>query len=81
MLVCQAAVDATRAGDPYHAVCLNNLGNALHGLARLTADTPALAMPPDAATAARALHHVTRQLRDQYPGQPGLWAAHTHTGP
>ena len=45
---------------------------------RLTRDG---AMPPDAATAARALHHVTRQLRDQYPGQPGLWAAHTHTGP
>jgi hypothetical protein len=35
---------------------------------------------PGTGTAAHALHQVTRELRDQYPGQPALWAAHTHTG-
>jgi hypothetical protein len=38
------------------------------------------ATPPEPGSAAHALHQVTRELRDQYPGQPALWAAHTHTG-
>ena len=37
--------------------------------------------PPAPGIAAHALHHATRRLRDSYPGRPGLWAAHTHTGP
>jgi len=36
--------------------------------------------PPGTGTAAHALHQVTRELRDQFPGLPALWAAHTHTG-
>jgi CHAT domain/Tetratricopeptide repeat len=35
---------------------------------------------PDVSRTADALHHATRQLRDQYPALPLLWAAHTHTG-
>jgi CHAT domain-containing protein len=36
---------------------------------------------PDTGSAAHALHHATRRLREQHPDRPGLWAAHTHTGP
>jgi len=38
-------------------------------------------MAPDTGSAADALHHATRRLREQHPDRPGLWAAHTHTGP
>ncbi|MFI7642312.1 CHAT domain-containing protein [Nonomuraea sp. NPDC049400] len=33
------------------------------------------------AASASALHHVIRELRDQLPGEPDLWATHVHTGP
>jgi len=38
--------------------------------------------PPDIdiGRSAEALHHAVRRLRARYPDQPGLWAAHTHTG-
>ena len=31
--------------------------------------------------AARVLHEVVRDLRDDFPGTPALWAAHLHLGP
>ncbi|UKD51797.1 CHAT domain-containing protein [Amycolatopsis sp. FU40] len=31
--------------------------------------------------AARALHEAVRELRDEFPGLPSLWAAHLHFGP
>jgi CHAT domain-containing protein len=36
---------------------------------------------PSADRAARALHEVTRGLRDRYPRQPHLWAPFVHSGP
>jgi CHAT domain-containing protein len=35
----------------------------------------------DTTQAAHALHQATRQLRDTYPDDPLLWAAHIHVGP
>jgi CHAT domain-containing protein len=37
-------------------------------------------VPPDTDRAARALHQATRQLRNQSPSYPAVWAAFTHTG-
>jgi hypothetical protein len=34
----------------------------------------------DVSQAARALHHAIRDLRDQYPRSPALWAAYLHAG-
>jgi CHAT domain/Tetratricopeptide repeat len=45
--------------------------------ARLTDDG---AIAPQTERSAAALHQTVRHLRDQYPGTPELWAAHTHTG-
>ena len=36
--------------------------------------------PPDPARSAVALHHATRDLRDNYLDQPDIWAGFTHTG-
>jgi hypothetical protein len=36
---------------------------------------------PSADPAAVILNEVTRELRDQYPGQPHLWAPFVHSGP
>jgi hypothetical protein len=36
--------------------------------------------PPDVDTAALALHHATRRLRDKYVTSPAHWAAYLHTG-
>jgi tetratricopeptide (TPR) repeat protein len=38
--------------------------------------TPSL----DVSRAARSLHHAVRDVRDDYPQTPALWAAHIHTG-
>lgn len=38
-------------------------------------------VPPQGERSAHALHFATRRLRDQYPGTPTLWPAHTHSGP
>ncbi|MGH4002480.1 MAG: CHAT domain-containing protein, partial [Pseudonocardiaceae bacterium] len=36
---------------------------------------------PDAGPSATILHRLTRELRDQYPDQPSLWAPLIHSGP
>ncbi|MFD7679198.1 CHAT domain-containing protein [Streptomyces sp. NPDC060187] len=37
-------------------------------------------LSPRTGLTALALHEATRQLREQYPGRPGLWASFVHVG-